>query len=79
MKIRNHRNDGGSAMLVVMVLLVLMSVIVVSNSISLRHLHREMQRIEKEQMRKYQPRKEGKPERTKELRAASARSNGSGN
>lgn len=47
-----HGSEQGSVLLVVLALLVLLGVIIVSNSLALRDLKGELQRIEKRQIEK---------------------------
>ena len=58
MKLCHHppRRERGTAILIVMALLVVLTMIVLANSGTIRHLQQELRLIDQEQQQKYEPR-----------------------
>ena len=52
----NHRRESGSAILVVMALLFVLTLLVLANTETLRHLQQELRLIDQQQQQKYEPR-----------------------
>jgi Tfp pilus assembly protein PilX len=55
-KTRNHPREQGAAILVVMALLFVLTLLVLANTETLRHLQQELRLIDQQQQQKYEPR-----------------------